>query len=217
MAQITPEDVATAVRLVKKETCRGFATVFETAKMLGVRKMDVLLYMEQHPKLFHAEERFRQKHVKVTVNGFGALRGRRWKEDRVVDGASLGLCLIEAYTTPEDNPWNAEWLAAAQERFAKTLWLSEVNNYGDILGHCFIEDRRPSSLPPEKVYADNRRNDWLWRNTREKLEAAKALGGCAEKSYIMGGFGDSYHRNEPYGVTAESKAILEADGWTIIR
>ena len=216
MTQLTPEDVATAVRLVKKETCRGFATVADTAKMLGVRKMDVLLYMEQYPKLFHAEQRHRVKHVKVTVHGWGALRGQKWKEDRVVDGASLGLCFIEAYTTPEDNPWNPEWLVAAKEKYTKTLWLTGVNNYGDILGYCFTEDKRPSSLQEGQVYADNRQNPWLWRNTHEKLEAAKALGGCKEKSYIMGSFGDSYHRNEPYGVTAESRAILESAGWTLL-
>ncbi len=209
--------MATAVRLVKKETCRSFATIAETAKMLGVRKIDVLLYMEQYPKLFHAEQRFRQKHVKETVHGFGALRGQKWKEDRIVNGASLGLCFIEAYTTLEDNPWNREWLDAAMERFAKTLWLSEVNNYGEILGHYFREDKRPLSIPSDHAYADNRRNEWLWRNTREKLEAAKALGGCKEQSYIMGGFGDSYRCNESYGVTTESLALLKAAGWTIIQ
>ena len=91
-----------------------------------------------------------------------------------------------------------------------------VNNYGEILGTCCVEDKKPSSLPYDSQYKDHRRNTWLWRNTREKLEAAKATGGLVTKSFCMGGFGDSYMREEPYSLTSESRRILEEKGWTIL-
>ena len=216
MAKITIEDLVTAVRLVKKETCRDYATVADTARMLGARKMDVLLFLDENPRLVHAEERFRERRIRRKVAGHGALRGRSWWEETTARGASLGLCLIEAYATVEENPYNPEWLEAAKARYTRTLWLSDVDNYGQILGRCCLEDARPSSVPYGHLFTDNRRNTWLWRNTREKLEAAKALGGCVERDFCMGGFGDSYIRHEPYAVTLESRKVLENAGWTLI-
>ena len=213
---ITPQDLAEAVRLVQKDKCRDFATTAEVAAMLGVRKMDILSFIDLHPELVHAEERFREKKVKTRVGGWGALRGRTWTEERTVNGASLGLCIIGAYAAVEDNPWQNEWLAAARQRFAKTLWSVPVDNYGEILGTCCIEDKKPSSLPYDRQYRDHRRNTWLWRNTKEKLEAAKAAGGLVTESFCMGGFGDSYIREEPYSLTSESRRILEEKGWTIL-
>lgn len=213
MKKITIDDIITAVRLVKQDTCQDYATTAAVAKMLGARKMDVLLFIEQNPKLVHTEERFRKKAAQRTI----LIGGRTVKESRMVDGASLGLCITEAFPDAASNPWNAEWLEAAQVRLSRTLWLSEVNNYGEILGECFHEDIHPKDIPQNMVFKDNRRNDWIWRNTREKLEAAKALGGCFERTFVMGGYGDSYERREPYAVTAETVDILTKNGWTLIR
>lgn len=212
MANISIEEIITALRLVKKDTCQDYATTAALAKMLGARKMDVLLFIEQNPKLLHTEERYRKKSIQRTI----MICGRPVKESHLINGASLGLCLIEAFPDAKSNPWNPEWLEATKRHLAKTLWLSEVNNYGEILGHCFHEDERPSDIPSDHLFADNRRNDWLWRNTREKLEEAKSLGGCFEHSYIMGGYGDSYERKEPYAVNAQSLQLLKNAGWTII-
>jgi len=212
MKDITIEDLVTAVRLVKKDTCEDYATTAAVAKMLGVRKMDVLLLLEDNARLVRLEQRFRQK-VRRRAYKVG---GKTFHGEAVVNGASLGLCIIGAWTAVEDNPWNPEWLEAAKRLLAKTLWLSEVNNYGEILGHCFHEDKRPSDIPSDHLFADNRRNDWLWRNTPEKLKAAKALGGCSEHTFIKGGFGDSYSCVEPYAATQKELDILRENGWTII-
>lgn len=216
MPKITIEDLITAVRLVKTDTCQNFATTDAIARMLAVRKMDVLLFLEQNPKLVHTEEKFRPKTVSVTAYGHGVLAGKKWRTKEVVNGASLGLCVTDAYATPEDNPWNGEWLEAAKARYAKTLWLSKADNYGEIVGHYFAEDRKPSNLSHDQVYADNRRNEWLWRNTHEKLEAAKSIGGCFDTSFVFGGFGDACERKFSYGVSGDSLDVLKKGGWTVI-
>ena len=208
MNAITIEDFVTAVRLVKKDTCQSYATTQAIARMLGAKKMDVLLFMEENPRLLHVSEHFKPKYVKVRIGG------ETWTQER--RGASLGLCVDEAYATPEENPWNPEWLAGARQRYAKTLWLSNVNNYDQIIGRCFNEDMRPSGKPDGFVFDDNRENTWLWRNTKEKLEAAKALGACAPYTFWKGGFSDSYKDERPYAVSAKGLSILKDNGYNII-
>jgi len=209
------KDFSKAVILLKNGKCRDFVTVPDLARALGARQIDILAFIDENPRLVHTEERFREKTKTVKVAGWGALRGQSWTEQRKMNGASLGLCVIDAFERIEDNPWNPEWLEKVQRDYAKTLWLSEVNNYGEILGQCFTETKKNSALAYGQVYANNLRNDWLWRNTREKLEAAKALGGCFEKTFVMGGYGDSYERREPYATDARGLEILRNAGWTI--
>lgn len=51
MKKISSEDFTKAVEYVKKAECHPFATLDATAKMLGVRKFDVMAYIEKNPKL----------------------------------------------------------------------------------------------------------------------------------------------------------------------
>lgn len=109
------------------------------------------------------------------------------------------------------------------ESNAKTVWASNVDNWGQILGEILHPDTIPTGDYGQLKYrdgqrpADARKAPWLWRNTKEKLEALKAIGAVSEKTYWMGGFGDSYSRKEPYSLSAEGIKILEAEGWKLIR
>lgn len=222
MAQpITPKEFAHAVKMTMKAECKPYATLPALKRMLACRPLDIMDFIEQHPDLVHAEQRSETKVIKVKVPLPGT--GRYYWSTEARDGKNLGLCVIEAFETPEDNPWTEAGLQKLIEENRKTVWVSEVNDYGQILGEVLREDTIPTSdygLPKYRDGerpADARRAPWLWRNTKEKLEALKKIGAVSEKTFWMGGFGDSYSRKEPYSLSDEGIKILEAEGWTLKR
>lgn len=222
MAQpITPKEFAHAVEMTKKAECMPYATLPALKRMLACRPLDIMDFMEQHPDLVHAEQRSETKLVKVKIPMPGT--GRSYWSTETRDGKNLGLCVIEAFETPEDNPWTEAGLQKLIEENSKTVWASDVNDYGQILGEVLREDTIPKDsygrleYPDGKRPADARRAPWLWRNTKEKLEALKKIDAVSEKTFWMGGFGDSYSRKEPYSLSDEGIKILEAEGWTLKR
>lgn len=222
MAQpITPKEFAHAVAMTKKAECVPYATLPALKKMLACRPLDIMDFIEAHPDLIHTEQRHETKYVKVRIPMPGT--GRSYWSTTTRDGKNLGLCVIEAFETPEDNPWTEAGLQKLIEKNRKTVWASEVNDYGQILGEVLRPNTIPTGDYGQLKYrdgerpADARKAPWLWRNTKEKLEALRDIGAVSEKTYWMGGFGDSYSRKEPYSLSAEGIKILEAAGWTLKR
>lgn len=193
---ISIESFNKAFNFAKQADCRDFATIQSMCRMLGCKPFAVMEYINTYPQLVHCEERF---------------------ENRPKGGKkSLGLCVCGAYTSAEQNPWEPEWLKWAKKHYRKTVWVSEWNNYGVIEGHYLAEDTRPKNLREGEIYIDNRKNEFIWRNTHEKLEACKALGATKETKFFIGGYGDCSENNIPYAIASEGIKILEENGWNVI-
>lgn len=211
----TTEEFIKAVRLTKKADCADFATLPSLARTLSCTRMQLLEWIDSHPELIRAEERFHQKDQKVRVHGWGALQGRSWTETRRVNGHSLGLCIIEAFEREEDNPWTEKGLEKLIRDNEKTIRLDQVDNYGENLGDYVPKDIRPKEVPAGKRYEDARRCTWLWRNTEEKIARLLADVPLREKSFWIGGIGDCYERRELAVESADIQA-MEAKGWHVI-
>ena len=204
-----------AFGFVKQETGRHFATIGEIARMLGVPKYDVMQFTADNAPLLHLDMRTEYKETLVRDrNPFtGKTLPSSHYESRV--SKRYGLCVFEAYPSREENPWQAEWLHRQIHLNEKTVYISEWDNYGQIEGHYLAEDTRPSDLPDGKIYEDNRKNTFLWRNTYAKLAQCEALGATFKKTFYFGGFGDCSSHEVRHAIDAEGVKKLEAAGWTI--
>ena len=96
---INIQDVIEIVRLVKKVNCQHYALVTETARELGVKKTDLMLYIEQNPKLFKVKETKR------------------------------GLAIEEAYSAADLNPATEEWIARMKKEWDRKLHVDERTYY----------------------------------------------------------------------------------------
>ena len=83
--ELTILNVKDIVRLIQKVNCQNYALISEIAKEMGVKKTQVMMYIESHPKLFRLVE------VK--------------KKDKV-----LGLGVSTVYTDANQNPDTEEWM-----------------------------------------------------------------------------------------------------------
>ena len=211
MQTFNQTDIVKAVALCKKADCKPYVTIPSLQKMLGCKRLDIVSYIDENPDLFHCEERFRDKYVTIYENIFG----KKFRRKERVNGDSLGLCIIEAYSSPEKNPWAETGLKDLIKRNARTIWISEVNNYGQIEGHTVQEDKKPSDLKSGEQYKNNLKNTWLWRNTHEKVQELLDKGIIKRRKFWMGGIGDSYSV-EGNEITSEGVKALEAEGWTVI-
>ncbi len=210
MQTLNQEEIIKAISLCKKADCKDYVTLQSLQKMLEVKRMTLMAYIDEHPELFHCEERFKPKYVKVknTVN----IRGvKPFYTSELTRGESLGLCVIEAYHTAQENPFTNEGLRHLIDANKKTIWISAVDDYGVVIGHVINESKRFSDL---EQYEDNRKNTWLWRNTHEKVQEILDKGYIKPKRFWKGGIGDSYYvdGNE---ITTDGVKALEADGWTV--
>lgn len=209
MQTLNQEEIIRAVSLCKKADCKDYVTLQSLQKMLEVKRMTLMAYIDEHPKLFHCEEKFKTKYVKVKQSlgpGFKPIYTTEPQR-----GESLGLCIIDAYPTAADNPWTEEGLHRLIETNARTIWISAVDDYGVVIGYVINESKPYSDL---EQYKDNRKNTWLWRNTHEKVQEILDKGYIKPKKFWKGGIGDSYSvdGNE---ITADGVKALEADGWTV--
>ena len=212
---ITPKEFAKAVAYAKKASGNPFATLSGIQKMLSCRPMDVMDFIETHPCLVHCEHRSETKLVRVKERIPGTNKWY-WATDTRT-GKSLGLCVIEAFETEEDNPWTEKGLQKLIDDNAKTVWVSVVDNYGQHIGQAIREDKVHDDYRYGGRPQDARKAPWLWRNTREKLDATRAVGATKEKSYWIGGIGDCYERKEEFSINEEGIKLLEKDGWTVIK
>lgn len=212
---IKTEEFAKGVEYAKKAGCLPYATIPALSKMLGRKNFEVMEYLEEHPDLVHTEERFAPKTITVT-DRFPGSTFKPIKRQVQTKGKSLGLCIIEAYRSKEENPWTEEWLKKTIRKYEKTIWVAEWDNYGLIEGLYLPRTNRSTELKENELFKDNHRNDFLWKNTPEKLEAAKALGATFETTYYIGGFGDCSNHHIEYAIESKGIQILKDNGWTVI-
>lgn len=196
-------EIKRRVDLLKKVSQQKTVLIKDVAHELKERQTDLMIFIEDNPKLFHLEPVWSWK--KETY--YDHMPWGKVKNSRTVQDKCKGLGITEAYLRPEDNFRTDEFVALMQREKAKTIWVSEWNNYSVIEGHYVAVD-----LPEEK----DKHRYHLWRNTAEKIRQLRDLGILYETTFYIGGLGDCNHYKKDTAITKEGADKARSLGWQII-
>lgn len=170
-------EIKRIVELVKKVNCESIALIAEVAKEMGVKKTALMQFVEDNPKLFKLGEK-----IKRTKN----------------TQTTLGLGIMTAYLSADENPTTEEWLEKMRKAWDKKVHIGEQTYYGV---HEYW-------LIPEDDGKEGK-----YRNTPEKIKFLEEQGIIKKTSGGYGGFSDYYHTEYyPYGDNVQK--ALENIGWT---
>lgn len=113
--ELNIENVKDTVRLIERVNCQPFALISEVAKEMGVKKTQVMAYIESHPKLF----------ILVEVK----------KGDKV-----LGLGIRAVYSEAVQNPETEEWTAEKIAQWDHKLHVAPYLYYDQLEFYYFPEE-----------------------------------------------------------------------------
>lgn len=102
MEKLEITEIKRIVSLIQKIECKNYAVLTDTAKELGVKKTELMQFIEDNNKLFKISE----------VNGV------------------KGLTISNVYLKPEDNPETDEWIEKKKKEWEKKLHVSKMYYYG---------------------------------------------------------------------------------------
>ena len=197
------QEIKRRVDLLKQVTQQRTVLITDVAREMKVRQTNLMIFVNDNPKLFHTEEVWSWKKEPYYEHyPWGRVRSSRTVRDKC-----KGLGITEAYLRPEDNFRTDEFVALMQHNKAKTIWVSEWSNYGVMEGHYVAED-----VPDEK---DGHRYH-LWRNTADKIRQLRDLGILYETTFYIGGLGDCNHYKKDTAITMEGADKARSLGWTVI-
>ena len=171
-------EIKRIAELLQKVNCEHIALISEVAKEMGVKKTALMQFIEDNPKLFKLGEK-----VKRTKN----------------TQTTLGLGIITAYLSADENPDTEEWIEKMKKAWEKKIHIGEQTYYG-----C-----HEYWLIPEEGDGKERK----YRNTPEKIKFLEEKGIIKKISGGYGGFSD-YYRTEYYPYGYEVQKALEGIGWT---
>ena len=176
MKPIEINQIIRVVNLLKQVNNQYSALVAETAKEMGVKKTDLMEFINVNSRLFRLEN------------------------------DKKGLRIKTAYPSVSDNPYNQEWLERKQKEYAKTLYVRQWNCYGQLENFYVGTD---ASSVNDKSYEDKK---YLWRNTKEKMEAFIKTGHFFEGTGSTGMWSGT---TLPYCLKYEHMIALIDEGWTL--
>ena len=117
--ELTIPNVKEIVRLIQRVNCQNYALISEVAKEMGVKKTQVMMYIESNPKLF----------LLVEVK----------KGDRV-----QGLGIRTVYTDANQNPETEEWMKVKKVEWDHKLHVGGKYYYGQLEFWFFPEETSDS-------------------------------------------------------------------------
>ena len=176
MKKIEINQIIRVVNLLKQVNNQFSALVAETAKEMGVKKTDLMEFINVNSRLFRLEN------------------------------DKKGLRIKTAYPSVSDNPYNPEWLERKQKEYARTLYVRQWNCYGQLENFYVGTD---ASSVNDKSYEDKK---YLWRNTKEKMEAFIKTGHFFEGTGSTGMWSGT---TLPYCLKYEHMIALIDEGWTL--
>lgn len=176
MKTIEINQIIRVVNLLKQVNNQYSALVAETAKEMGVKKTDLMEFINVNSRLFRLEN------------------------------DKKGLRIKTAYPSVSDNPYNQEWLERKQKEYAKTLYVRQWNCYGQLENFYVGTD---ASSVNDKSYEDKK---YLWRNTKEKMEAFIKTGHFFEGTGSTGMWSGT---TLPYCLKYDHMIALIDEGWTL--
>lgn len=198
------QEIKRRVDLLKQVTQKKTVLINDVAKEMKVRQTDLMMFIEDNPKLFKTDQVWSwKKHRYVSC----VIGGKKYYNVEDIHDKCKGLGITEVYLRPEDNFRTDEFVALMQREKAMTVWVTDWNNYGVIEGHYIAED-----LPKEK---DEHRYH-LWRNTADKIRQLQDLDILYETTFYIGGAFDCNTYKKDTAITKEGADKARSLGWTII-
>lgn len=183
-------EIKRRVDLLKMANNKKYCLISELAKELKVGKTDLMQFILDNPKLFHTDNQWTYKAIPRSMH--------------MTTDKNLGLGVEEVYLSPEDNFRTDEWLQKQIASKTKYIHVSEFNNYGRIEGYYIKIDEE----------SDSKHREWLWRNTKSKVEEIQKLGILFKETFYIGGLGDCSAHPVDYAISPGSLDELISAGWT---
>lgn len=192
-------EIKRRVDLLKMADNKKYCLIPELAKELKVSKTDLMQFVLDNPKLFHADNQWSYKDKVV----YRHMAGVKFRDTERVKNKNLGLGIEQVYLSAEHNFRTEEWLQVQIASKAKYIYISEFDYYG-VQGYFISIDKEGSSQYRE----------WLWRNTGAKVKEILSLGVLHKKTFYSGGFGDSSAHPVDYAISPDGLDKLKQSGWT---
>lgn len=206
--EISQSDLQSIFKILKVVNNKSYVLITELAKELKIGKVELADYVMHNQKLFYAENCFTYKNINV--------KRRLWPNDpkstyastATVINKSLGMGLLEVYLNAVENYRTNEWLEHQIISCEKFIYISEVDNYGQIEGYYIGTDEKKERADEDKY------RSYKWRNTVDKVKWLKDNAFTNQYSFVMGGFGDSWTFKVDNAITLNKINELKAQGWT---
>lgn len=192
-------EIKRRVDLLKLANNTRYCLIPELAKELKASKTDLMQFVLNNPKLFHAENQWSCKDKVV----YRTLSGVKFKDTERVKSKNLGLGIEEVYLLPEHNFRTEEWLQVQITSKAKYIRISEFDYYG-VQGYYISIDKE----------GDSKYREWIWRNTKSKVKEIQILGVLYKETFYTGGFGDCSAHLVDYAISPDGLEKLKQAGWT---
>lgn len=192
-------EIKRRVGLLKMANNKKYCLISELAKELRVSKTDLMQFVLDNPKLFHVDNQYLYKDKVV----YRHMAGMKYKDTEQVKNKNLGLGIEEVYLRPDDNFRTEEWLQKQIIDKAKYIQVSEFDYYG-VQGYFIKIDKE----------GDSKYREWIWRNTKSKVDEIQILGVLHKETFYTGGFGDCSAHPVDYAISPDGLDELIRAGWT---
>lgn len=192
-------EIKRRVDLLKMANNQKYCLIPELAKELKVSKTDLMQFVLDNPKLFHADNQWSYKDKVV----YRTMSGVKFKDVDRVKNKNLGLGIEQVYLSPEDNFRTEKWLQKQIADKVKCIHVSEFDYYG-VQGYYISIDKQ----------GDSKYREWKWRNTESKVKDIHSLGVLHKATFYTGGFGDSSVHHVDYAISPDGLDKLKQSGWT---
>lgn len=169
--------------LLKKVNNESYCLVSELAKELKVSKTDLMQFIEDNHDLFS---------LGVITDPIS---------NRVAK--NKGLLIKNVYLTSAENPTTDEWIEKKVKENKKYIYINEIEYYGRIEGYYISRDSEKGS--------HNR--EYLWRNTKEKLDKLVEQGIVCKHTFCIGNMSDCYSSTFEYALLGDWENKLIENGW----
>lgn len=197
------QEIKRRVELLQKVTQKRIVLITDVAKELKVRATDLMIFIQDNPGLFHTDQVWTYKKESYYEHTpFG-----KYKTSRTVKDKCKGLGIEEVYLDANENFRTDEFIARMQKEKAKTIWVSDWNNYGTIEGH-YVE--------PDKEDPKDEHRYHLWRNTGRKIRELQRLGILTEDTFYHGGAFDCNEYKKDTAITPVAAERARSLGWTVV-
>lgn len=154
--ELNIENIKEITRLIQRVDCHSYATITDVAKEMGVKKTQVMMFIEQNPKLFKIAE--------IT-------KGNK----------SLGLAILAVYLEADQNPDTQEWLDRKTREWDHKIHVGEMTYYGQ---HEFWYFPEEVSKSKESLYRNTLEKIKELEEKGIIKETQRCVGGLGDTSYV---------------------------------
>ena len=155
--ELNIENIKEITRLIQRVDCHNYVTITDVAKEMGVKKTQVMMFIEQNPKLFKIAE---------------ISKGNK----------SLGLAILVVYLEADQNPDTQEWLDRKTREWNHKIHVGEMTYYGQHEFWYFPEEMSESK---ESLYRNTPEKIKELEEKGILKKTTQGYGGFGDYSYHM--------------------------------